>query len=119
MFNYRNMQVWQRAHQLTLTVYRCTKSWPREELYGSTSQVRRAATSVPANVAEGTGRFGKAELRRLLRVALGSACELDYLLLLAKDLGYLPSQQQTQTAAELTEIRKMLVALIQKLTSND
>jgi four helix bundle protein len=118
MFNYRNMQVWQRAHQLTLAVYRSTKSWPREELYGLTSQVRRAATSVPANVAEGTGRFGKAELRRFLQIALGSACELDYLLLLAKDLEYLPTQQQSQMAAELTEIRKMLVALIQRLTSN-
>src|SRR5712692_3010422 len=104
MLHYRDMQVWQRAHQLTLTVYRATRSWPREELYGLTSQVRRSATSVPANVAEGTGRFGKAELSRFLQIALGSACELDYHLLLAKDLAYLPAEEQARLSTELTEI---------------
>jgi four helix bundle protein len=113
--HYRRMQVWQRAHQLTLEVYRVTRTWPREELHGLTSQARRSAASIPTNIAEGTGRFGKAELGRFLQIARGSACELDYHLLLARDLAYLPADQQIKLETELTEIQKMLTALIQKL----
>lgn len=87
MGDYRKVAVWVRAHRLTLDVYRATRQLPKEELYGLTSQLRRAASSVPANIAEGCGRNSDAELGRFLVIALGSATELDYHLLLARDLG--------------------------------
>lgn len=119
MRTYRNLQVRQKAHRLTLDVYAITKSFPREELYGLTSQVRRASTSVPANIAEGRGRFGNAEFCRFLQIALGSAAELDYLLLLAYDLDYLPSEEHQRLEGDTSEIRAMLLGLIQKLTPKE
>jgi four helix bundle protein len=116
MGNYRDLKVWEKAHHLTLTVYAATRAFRREELYGLTSQVRRAAASVPANIAEGRGRYGKAEFGRFLQIALGSACELDYHLLLARDLTYLPYDEHRQLGNDLDEIRAMLVGLIQRLT---
>jgi four helix bundle protein len=116
MGNYRDLKVWEKAHHLTLAVYAATRAFPREELYGLTSQVRRAAVSVPANIAEGRGRYGKAEFGRFLQIALGSACELDYHLLLARDLTYLPSDEHQHLERNLDEIRAMLVGLIQRLT---
>ncbi len=82
MRNYRDLQVWSKAHRLTLELYRLSQGFPREEVYGITSQLRRAAVSIGANLAEGCGRRGSAELARFVRVALGSASELDYHLLL-------------------------------------
>ena len=73
MGTYRELKVWQRAHRLTLSVYAATRRFAREELYGLTSQIRRAAASIPANIAEGRGRFGNAEFGRFLQIALGSA----------------------------------------------
>lgn len=116
MGNYKDLKVWQKAHQLTLSVYAATRGFPREELYGLTSQVRRAASSVPANIAEGKGRYGNAEFGRFLQIALGSACELDYHLLLARDLTYLDADVQQRMERDLDEIRAMLIGLIQKLT---
>ena len=84
--DFRDLKVWQKAHQLTLVVYRITASFPREELYGLTTQLRRSCSSVSANLAEGCGRNGDAELARFCSIALGSASELDYRLLLARDL---------------------------------
>jgi four helix bundle protein len=116
MGNYRDLKVWEKAHHLTLAVYAATRAFPCEELYGLTSQIRRAASSVPANIAEGKGRFGNAEFSRFLQIALGSACELDYHLLLARDLTYLTADVQQRLERDLEEIRAMLVGLIQKLT---
>jgi four helix bundle protein len=84
--DFRELKVWQKAHQLTLAVYRMTAHFPREELYGLTSQLRWCSSSIPANIAEGCGRNGDAEFARFCSIAMGSASELEYHLLLAKDL---------------------------------
>jgi hypothetical protein len=75
---FRDLKVWEKAHQLTLQVYKATASFPKEEMFGLTSQIRRAAASIPANIAEGCGRSGDAELGRFLQIAMGSASELEY-----------------------------------------
>jgi four helix bundle protein len=118
MQNYRNLKVWERAHQLTLALYKVTTQFPKEELYGLTSQVRRACSSIPANVAEGCGRNSDAELARFLQIAMGSASELDYHLLLARDLKLMNMKDYEQLAIELSEVRRMLNAFIQKLRAN-
>lgn len=115
MKDFRELQVWQRSHQLTLGIYRVTKKFPKEELFGLTSQMRRASASISANIAEGCGRDGDAELKRFLNIALGSACELDYHLLLASELGYLAQVDSRPLAKEALELRRMLGAFIQKL----
>jgi four helix bundle protein len=109
---YRKLQVWQRAHRLTVEVDQVTRTFPREEQYGLTSQLRRAASSVPANIAEGCGRNGDAELARFLGISLGSANELDYHLLLARDLDYLPPMHDDQLTVEARGVAKMLSAFI-------
>ncbi|WP_092769607.1 four helix bundle protein [Hymenobacter actinosclerus] len=86
MLDYRSLQIWQRSHQLTLQLYGLTKNFPREELFGLVSQMRRAAASIPTNIAEGCGRNSDAELARFLTIASGSASELDYQLLLSHEL---------------------------------
>lgn len=115
MKDYRELLIWQRSHDLTLKVYQTTKSFPRDEQFGITNQIRRASSSIPANIAEGCGRDGDAELKRFLSIALGSACETDYFILLARDLGYLPPDEANQLLAETLELRRMLGAFIQKL----
>ena len=115
MGDFRNLRVWQRAHQLTLDVYGETRSFPKEERYRLTSQLRRAATSVPANIAEGCGRNGDAELARFLTIAKGSASELDYFLLLAHDLGYLKRSRYEQLAEDVHGISRMLANFIDRL----
>jgi len=111
------LKVWEKAHQLTLEVYRATASFPREEAYGLTSQIRRASSSIGANLAEGCGRSGDTEFARFCSTARGSASELEYHLLLAKDLQFLPASLHEKLAADAVEIKRMLTALIQKLTA--
>ena len=118
MKDYRELKVWERAHQLTLAVYKTTAMFPKDELYGLTSQIRRACASIPANIAEGCGRSGDAEFARFLQIAMGSASELDYHLLLARDLNFVNSGDYEQFANELTEVRRMLNSFIQKLRAN-
>lgn len=118
MQDYRHLKVWERAHQLTLAVYKATVPFPKDELYGLTSQIRRACASIPANIAEGCGRDGDAEFARFLRIAMGSASELDYHLLLARDLGFLNEMVYEQLENELREVRRMLNSFIQKLRAN-
>ena len=115
MKDYRELKIWSRSHALTLALYRATKGFPREETFGLTSQIRRAASSIPANIAEGCGRDGDAELKRFLNIALGSACELDYFILLAGELEYLPARETKTLGGEILEIRSMLGGFIQKL----
>jgi four helix bundle protein len=112
MRNYRDLQVWTKAHNLTLELYRVSRGFTREELYGITSQLRRAAVSIGANLAEGCGRRSSAELARFVRIAMGSASELDYHLLLCRDLGLMHVDDFTRTANELTEVRKMLTSFL-------
>lgn len=118
MKDFRELKVWEKAHQLTLAVYRATIFFPQEELYGLTSQIRRACASIPANVAEGCGRGSDAEFARFLQIAMGSASELEYHLLLARDLNLLNSSDYNQLAREVTEVKRMLTSLIQKLTAD-
>jgi four helix bundle protein len=118
MKDFRKLQVWQKAHQLTLTMYRVTQSFPREELYGLTSQLRRGATSVPSNIAEGCGRGTDADFARCLQIALGSASEVEYQLLLARDLGMMERATHQGVAGQCTEVKRMLTALIRKLNAD-
>ena len=107
--------MWERAHRLTLDVYVATHAFPKDELFGLTSQVRRAAASVPANIAEGCGRNGDAELARFLTIAIGSVNELDYHLLLAHDLGYLPRSHYEHLSTEAQGVARMLATFVDRL----
>lgn len=119
MQNFRDLKVWQKAHALTLDIYKATRNFPREELYGLTSQLRRAASSIPANIAEGCGRNTGSELRRFLEISMGSASEVEYHLLLARDLGMLPTEQHRQLNDRTCEIKRMLAAFINKLKTDN
>ena len=118
MKDFRHLQVWQKAHQLTLEIYRLSASFPRAETYGLTSQLRRASSSICANLAEGCGRDGDAELARFCSIARGSASELEYHLLLARDLHLLSDSDHNRLANESTEIKRMLTGLMQKLNAD-
>ena len=100
---------------MTLATYRATKVFPREEQFGLTSQVRRAGASIVANIAEGCGRDGEAELARFLNIAMGSASELECHLMLARDLSFLKSDEYDRLANDVTEVKRMLTSFIQKL----
>jgi four helix bundle protein len=113
--NYRDLDVWEKAHKLTLQIYTKSRTFPKEEFYGLTSQMRRAAISVGANLAEGCGRQTTPELARFVRIAMGSASELDYHLLLARDLGFFQAEDYRNLSQELTRIRKMLASLLTTL----
>ncbi len=112
MRNYRDLEVWKKAHELTLQLYKVSRSFPREEIYGLTSQLRRAAASIGANLAEGCGRQTDNEMARFVRIALGSSSELDYHLLLSRDLGLVGDEDYRHSATELTRVRKMLRSLL-------
>jgi four helix bundle protein len=114
MQEFRNLKVWQKAHEVTLAAYAATANFPREEMFGLTSQIRRAASSVAANIAEGCGLGTDGGMRRSLFIALGSAKELDYHLLLACDLGYLTNEARDSLHAQITEVERMLSGLIAK-----
>jgi four helix bundle protein len=113
--DYRELEVWKQGHALTLEIYQATKSFPKDELFGLTGQMRRAASSIPANIAEGCGRDGDAELKRFLNIALGSASELDYFILLGRELRYIQPEQAATLAAECLRLRRQLGAFIKKL----
>ena len=115
MKNYRDLDVWSRSHALTLQLYRLTRTFPNHEMFGLTSQIRRAAVSIPANIAEGCGRDGDSELKRFLNIALGSACELDYFIMLATELNYLSMDEGLKFGTETLALRRMLGMFIQKL----
>ena len=118
MKDFRDLTVWQKAHELTLAVYRTTAGFPREELYGLTSQLRRSCASIPANLAEGCGRNGDAELARFCSIAMGSASELEYHLLLAKDLKLIKPKDHEALAGCATELKRMLSGLLQTLKAH-
>jgi four helix bundle protein len=115
MKDFRDLKVWERAHQLTLGLYKATGVFPREELFGLTSQMRRCSASIGANIAEGCGKRGNNEFQRFLQIASGSASELDYHLLLARDLHFLPDADYRRITSELSQLRRMLTSLIQKV----
>jgi four helix bundle protein len=111
MQDFQKLVVWQKSHQLTSDVYRITRTYPKEELYGLISQTRRAAASVPANIAEGCGRNGGADLARFLHIAAGSVSELDYHLILARDLDFIKKSDQPKLSRNIAEVRQMLFSL--------
>ena len=115
MRNFKELKVWQKSHKLTLAVYKGTAIFPKEEVYGLTSQIRRACSSIPANIAEGCGRGSEAEFAQFLQIAIGSASELESHLLLAHDLGFLKSNDYKLMEQETCEIKRMLATFIKRL----
>jgi four helix bundle protein len=118
MRDFRELKVWEKGHRLTLAVYKSTAKFPRDELYGLTSQIRRSSSSIPANIAEGCGRDGDTELARFLGIAMGSTSELEYHLLLAHDLNLLETTEYKELTGEVTEVKRTLTSFIQKLKAD-
>jgi four helix bundle protein len=113
--NYKELKVWQKSYQLCLEIYKITNRFPGEERYGLTSQMRRAAVSVPSNIAEGYGRKTTLEYIQSLYVAYGSNCELETQILLSGDLGYMKVQEKEKLEQDIGEVERMLKALIKSL----
>jgi len=118
MKDFKKQKVWQKSHQLTLDIYKATSNFPREELYGLTNQIRRACISIPANIAEGCGRSSEADFSRFLQIAMGSATELEYHLLLSHDLGILNDIDYENLSRETIEVKQMLTSFIKKLKAD-
>jgi four helix bundle protein len=114
MHNYKELNVWKRAIKLTVQVYKVSRSFPADERFGLTSQIRRSAVSVPSNIAEGAGRRTNGEFANFLGIAHGSICELETQLYVAFELGYVDIEIFQEVTTELTEIQKMLYSLILK-----
>lgn len=114
--SYRDLEVWKKAMSLVTDVYRITRTFPKDEMYGLTSQTRRAASSVPANIAEGWGRNMTGEYVQFLRIARGSLLELETHITIAENLGYISHEAGSQIANRTEEIGKMMYALIASLT---
>jgi len=113
--DFRNVKAWEKAHALTLCVYRASAGFPDHERFGLTSQIRRASASIPTNIAEGCGRSGDNELGRFMEIAMGSASEVEYQLLLARDLNYLEAQKYSALSTQVIEVKRMLTAFVRKL----
>ena len=115
MKDFRDLKVWEKAHSLALVCYQITASFPKQEIFGIVSQIRRSASSVAANIAEGCGRGGNAEFQRFLHMAMGSASELEYHLLLSRDLQFLDREDHDHAQAQVVEVKRMLAGLIRKI----
>ena len=111
--------MWKRSHKLTLEIYKATQLFPKEEIFGLTSQIRRAVSSIPTNIAEGCGRRTNAELANFLNISSGSASEVEYEILLAKEIGYITAEQCDAWTQEISEIRSMLAAYMKKLKTDN
>ncbi|MCC5906044.1 MAG: four helix bundle protein [Balneolaceae bacterium] len=119
MRNFKNLSVWQKSHVLALSVYKITSGFPKEELYGLTSQIRRSASSIPSNIAEGCGRTTQTQMAQFLNIAMGSASELEYQILLSKDLGFIANSIYTEQTEKVQEIKRMLTSLHQKVSTDN
>jgi four helix bundle protein len=115
MQDYKELKVWEKAHKFTLSVYEASKTLPKDELYSLTNHLRRAASSIPANIAEGSGKNTQAEFAHFLNVALGSANESEYFLILSRDLNYLDQNKISELYNSVNEIKAMLISLINKV----
>jgi four helix bundle protein len=118
MKNFRDLQVWHKAHSLTLASYRITNTFPKQEMYGLTSQIRRCAASVAANIAKGCGKRGNGEFYRFLNIALGSASELEYHFLLARDLSFVSEESCKHLDHRVVEIKRVLASLACKVQTD-
>ena len=119
MQDFKKLQVWRRSHDLTLRIYELTSQFPREEIYGITSQIRRASASIPTNIADGCGREGAPEFVRFLQIAMGSASETEYLVILAHDLKYIDDDQYDTVVDTIVNVKKMLAALIRTVRTKN
>src|SRR5579872_4717386 len=115
MEDFKDLKVWNKAHELTVRIYERTRTFPKEEIYGLTSQMRRAAGSIGANIAEGCGRRSDAEMKRFVQIARGSASEVEYHLLLARDLQFLSVSEFKNLEEKVHEVQRMLASLVQRL----
>lgn len=115
MRDYKKLMIWERSHALTLDIYKITKSFPKDELYGLTSQIRRAAVSIPTNMAEGSGRDSEVDFKRYLQISMGSACELEYLIFLSNCLEYISEETYEKISTEIESIKKMISSFITKI----
>lgn len=115
MKDYKNFKVWQKSHQLTLDVYDTLQSFPKDEMFGLVSQMKRSSSSIPTNIAEGCGRNSDKDFARFLIIAFGSANELEYQFILSRDLNFLNSETSEKLLFQIEEIKKMLNSLILKL----
>jgi len=115
MQDFKKLSVWKKGHELTLRIYNLTNAFPKEEKFGLTGQLRRSCASIPANIAEGSGREGKKEFLRFLQIALGSAKETEYHLLLARDLSYMTLDAHSELDGKLEELKRMLSGLISSI----
>ena len=118
MKDFKELHVWEKAHMLTKRIYHNTSTFPREEMYGLKSQMKRACASVPTNIAEGCGRNSDAELARFLEISMGSASEVEYLLLLSRDLNLINSPDYSELTSDVVEIKRMLASFIKKLRAD-
>lgn len=117
MRDFKNYTIWQTSHKFTLKIYELTKSFPLDERFGLTSQLRRASASVPTNISEGCGRDSEVEFARFLTIAQGSISEVEYLLILSSDLNYITVKNSKELIEEIVQVRKQIHSLKQKLTS--
>ena len=118
MKDFRSLLVWEKAHQLTLKVYQSLGLFPKEERYALADKIRRAAVSIPANIAEGCGRGSDADFARFHQIAMGSASELEYEILLAKDLGFLSADDYLALNNPISEVKQMLASFLKKLKAD-
>jgi four helix bundle protein len=118
MKDFRQLKVWEKAHAFVLEIYRITARFPKEEMYGLTSQLRRSAGSISTNIAEGCGRGSDAELARFVQISMGSACEAEYQLLLAHDLGFIADPDHEELSQDITEVKRMLTGFIKILKAD-
>ncbi len=118
MQNYKDLKVWEKAHFFTLAIYEVTKNFPKEEIYSLTNQLRRSTSSIPANIAEGCGKNSQLDLAKFLNIALGSANETEYFILLSKDLEYLSINRYEILFNDINEIKAMLISLIGKVRAS-
>ena len=115
MRNFQDLSIWSKSHLLTLKVYSITKNFPKEEMFGLISQMRRSASSIPTNIAEGCGRSTNPDFKRFLIIATGSSSELEYQLILAKDLKFITESKFKELETETIEIRKMIHSFIKNI----
>lgn len=115
MQNFKELKVWEKAHQITLGIYKVSAKFPKEEIYSLTNQLRRATASIPANIAEGCGKNSQADFANFLNIALGSANETEYFLILSKDLTYLAEEEFATLSNSINEVKAMLIGLIGKV----
>ena|SRR5215469_2674202 len=118
MQDYQNLKVWEKAHEMVLAVYDCTEKFPKSELYGLVSQMRRAAMSISMNIVEGSGRSSNKEFAHFLSISFGSASELEYQLLVARDLKFLPHEKYLKLRTRCVELKRMLSGLMEKVRSS-